>query len=379
MPILLAPCDLMKIALVHDFLVQHGGAEEVVKAFHDIWPEAPIYTLVHDPKKLGSILSTAQIRPSFIQQLPFGTWKYQWFLPFMPAAIEHHDLMRYDVVLSSSSAFAKGVITGPSTLHICYCHTPTRYLWTDTHRYMGERGMLWPFRTLGSLLLSYLRLWDRHSADRVDHFIANSNNVQTRIAKYYKRDSDVLHPPVTTDRFSIGAPGNYFLAGGRLVAYKRFDLVVKTFNRLGIQLKIFGTGPALAALRKAAKQNIQFIGFVNAEEKAALYRHCIAFIHPQDEDFGITAIEAMASGRPVIAYARGGALETVREGETGTFFDEQIWEALADTVLRFDPDAYHPQTIRQHALQWDIQHFKQRIKEYVEKKWEAFHENTKAQ
>ncbi len=388
----------MKLALVHDFLVQHGGAEEVLKVFHDVWPEAPIYTLVHDPKRIGSLFSGADIRSSFIQRLPFGKRRYQWFLPLMPTAIERHDLTGYDVVLSSSSAFAKGAITSPETLHLCYCHTPTRYLWTDTHRYLHDRGTLPPMRSLIHPLLSLMRLWDRQAADRADHFIANSKNVQSRIQKYYRRDSYVIHPPVDTSRFTINnekreveLPGgsstsasqtvelrqvqsnrNYFLAGGRLVAYKRFDLIVRVFNRLGIPLKIFGTGPAFAALRKEAKPNIEFLGFVDASERAELYRNCTAFIHPQEEDFGLTVIEAMASGRPVIAYAKGGALETIKEGETGILFHEQIWEALADAVLRFNASQFDSQKIRAHAMQWDVEQFKTKIKQYVDEKWKTF-------
>ncbi|MBI4262458.1 glycosyltransferase [Candidatus Uhrbacteria bacterium] len=392
----------MRLALVHDFLVQHGGAEEVLKVFHDVWPEAPIYTLVHDPKKLGSLFSSADlsaglsakalasaealakadVRPSFIQRMPFGKRKYQWFLPLMPTAIERHDLMGYDVVLSSSSAFAKGVITSPETLHISYCHTPTRYLWTDTHRYMHERGTMPPLRLLMHPLLTVLRLWDRHAADRADYFIANSKNVQSRIQKYYRRNSDVIHPPVNTKNFQFpisnfqNNQSNYFLAGGRLVAYKRFDLIVRVFNRLGIPLKVFGTGPACAALKKEAKPNIEFLGFVDQGARAELYRHCTAFIHPQEEDFGLTVIEAMASGRPVIAYAKGGALETIKEGETGILFHEQIWEALADAVLRFDATQFDPQKIRTHALQWDVEQFKTKIKQYVDDKWKQF-QNSK--
>lgn len=371
----------MRLALVHDFLVQHGGAEEVLRAFHETWPDAPIYTLIHDPERAGTMVKGATVHPSFLQSIPFARRRYQWLLPLMPSAVERHDLSAYDVVLSSSSAFAKGVITHPHTLHVCYCHTPTRYLWSDTHTYVNERRSIPPLQSLAPFLLSYLRLWDRHSADRVDHFIANSSNVQRRIAKYYRKESDVLHPPVDTARFTpntqyqIPNTQGYFLTGGRLVGYKRFDLVVRVFNRLGTPLKIFGTGPALAELRAAAKPNIEFCGFVDATTRADLYRNCVAFIHPQEEDFGISAIEAMASGRPVIAYARGGVLETMIDGVTGVFFDEQIWEALADAILRFDARSFDAEKIRTHALQWDVSQFKTRIKEYVDDKWKQFQDS----
>jgi glycosyltransferase involved in cell wall biosynthesis len=357
----------MRMALVHDYLIQDGGAERVLQVFHDMYPEAPTYVLFHDPKRVGPAFDGREIHTSFLQTLPFGLRAYKWTLPLMPAATEHYDLSGYDVVLSSTSAFAKGVITRPETVHFCYCHTPTRYLWSDTHTYINELNMWTPVKRLAQGSLSRIRLWDRMAADRVDRFIANSETVRQRIKKYYGRDAVVIYPPVETDKFAVtDALGDYYLAGGRLVAYKRFDIVVRAFTKLGIPLKIFGEGPEYARLKKEAGRNIEFLGKVSEADKAELYAKALAYLNPQEEDFGITAIEAMAAGRPVIAYRKGGATETVLEGETGEFIDEQSWEELGNTILRFDPRKYDPHRIRQHAQTFDTKRFEQQLREYIQ-------------
>jgi len=362
----------MRIALVHDHLVQDGGAEKVLLALQEVFPGAPTYTLLYDRARVSPEFASKDIRTSFLQDVPFGLKKYQWMLPFMPAATESHDLSQFDVVISSSSAFAKGIITRPGTVHICYCHTPTRYLWSDTHSYVQELKAPRLLKLGLPMLLNKLRVWDRLSADRVDRFIANSATVAGRIRKYYERPSDIIHPPVETEKFSISdAPGKYFLAGGRLVSYKRFDLVIQAFNRTGLPLKIFGDGPLASEYRKSARSNIEFTGKVDDAAKAELYRNAIAFIHPQEEDFGITALESMASGRPVIAYRKGGALETVVEGVTGEFFDDQEWEELATAVIRFDASKYDARAIRAHAEAFDVKAFKRRIAAYVAEAWKA--------
>ena len=366
----------MKLAFVHDFLVQNGGAERVLLALHDLWPSAPIYTIVHDPDRVDAAFRGRDIRTSFLQQVPFGVRRYQWFLPWMPSAIERHNLMEYDIVISSSSAFAKGIITGPETLHICYCHTPTRYLWTDTHTYIRELTYNWLVKRIVPFLFTNLRLWDQMTADRVDHFIANSLTVQDRIRKYYKRESTVIHPPITIEQFARGDEGvtreDFYCIGGRLVSYKRYDIAIAAFNKLGIPLKIFGTGPEESRLRAHAKSNIEFCGYVSPENLRSLYQGARAFLHPQEEDFGLTALEAMASGCPLIAYARGGALETVIEGVTGMFFEEQTWESLADAVLHFERERYIPQKLHEHVQQFDVVRFQRRMKEYVEYAWSNF-------
>ncbi len=357
----------MKVALVHDHLTQEGGAEKVLNVFQEIFPGAPTYTLVYDADKVNGMFRGKDIRTSFLQKMPGGVKKYQWYLPFMPLATEKYDLSEYDVVLSSCSAFAKGAITLPRTAHVCYCHTPTRYLWSDTHSYVQELHYPWLIKKTIPLVLSRLRQWDRLAAERVDFFIANSNTVKERISKYYQSPSDIIYPPVETGKFRISEPGNFFLAGGRLVAYKRFDLVIQAFNQLGLPLKIFGSGPQMDDLRKMAKKNIRFLGRVSEDKKARLYSRCLAYIHPQEEDFGITAVEAMAAGRPVIAYGAGGAKETVVEGSTGQFIEEQDWAELADTIVRFEHRRYDPETIREHALKFDVSVFKDKIAGYVKK------------
>jgi len=300
----------MKIALIHDHLTQHGGAEEVLKIFQEIWPAAPTFTLFFNKERLGEYFKDKDIRTSFLQNWPGALKHYQWFLPLMPVATESYDLMDYDVVLSSCSAMAKGVVTRSNTLHFCYCHTPTRYLWSDTHRYVEELKYNRLIKKIVPYFLSRLRTWDQLAAQRVDIFIANSKNVADRIQKYYRRNSVIIHPPVQTDKFQISNNiDKYFLTGGRLVAYKRFDIAIKAFNRLGIPLKIFGEGPEEKNLKKLAKPNIEFSGRINQKELSQLYSQAIAFIHPQIEDFGITAIESMAAGRPVIAYAAGGMVK----------------------------------------------------------------------
>jgi glycosyltransferase involved in cell wall biosynthesis len=359
----------MKIALVHDYLAQDGGAEKVLDVFHEMWPEAPIFVLFYDASGIPRY-ATADIRESFIAKLPLGRKKYQWYLPLMPNATEAHDLSEFDVIISSVSAFAKGIKKRTDAIHISYCHTPTRYLWSDSESYVQE--LKYPFFIKAAIrpLLGALRTWDLESTNRVDYFIANSKTVQDRITTYYNRDSYIIHPPIDVSQFYISPTvGDYFLAGGRIAAYKRFDLIIHVFNRLGYKLKIFGTGPSWwSDIQKRAKGNIEFLGRVSDEEKYTLYSNAKAYIHPQIEDFGITPIESMASGRPVIAYAEGGATETVIPGKTGILFQEQTWESLLDAVLHFDAAAWNSEEIRAWALQFDADRFKQEITEFIANK-----------
>ncbi|PIS05444.1 MAG: glycosyltransferase family 4 protein [Candidatus Buchananbacteria bacterium CG10_big_fil_rev_8_21_14_0_10_42_9] len=357
----------LKIALVHDYLAQEGGAERVLHIFQELFPQAPTYTLFYDQAKMGGLYRGKDIRTSYLQKAP-GIFKhYQWYLALMPSATESYDLSQYDFVLSSASAFAKGVITQQDAYHLCYCHTPTRYLWSDTHSYVKELHYPAVIKKILPPLLSRLRVWDLSAANRVDGFIANSNYIANRISKYYQRQSKVIYPPVDVEKFKVSNEvGNYYLAGGRLVAYKRFDLVVQAFNQLKMPLKIFGAGPELEHLKKIANRNIQFVGRVGDEKLVDLYSHAVAYIHPQVEDFGITAIESMASGRPVVAYKVGGAAETVIENKTGIFFDDQSWEALADTIVRFNDNSFNSADIRRHAEAFSISTFKANIKSTIE-------------
>jgi len=274
------------------------------------------------------------------------------------------------MVISSTSAFAKGIIVQPDTLHISYCHTPPRYLWSDSHDYITDLNCGPVVKTFLPGIIHKLRMWDKMSADRVDHFVANSETVRRRIAKYYRRDSEVVYPPVDTENFSVSEKiEDYFIAGGRLVPYKKLDIAIKAFNRLKWPLKIFGIGPEMKKLRKMAKSNIEFLGRINEEEKAGLLSRAKAFIHPQNEDFGLTPVEAMASGRPVIAYQVGGASETVVQNETGIFLKNQSWENLLDALLNFDERAWDGKKIRERALKFETANFKQKFKQFVEDKY----------
>lgn len=362
----------MKIALVHDYLSQDGGAERVLKALHEIWPEAPIFVLFHDQKKINYI-DREKIKETWLTKMPFVNIIFQWYLPLMPMATEQHDLRGFDVVISSTSSFAKGVITSPNTLHISYCHTPPRFLWGDGNNYLSDLKSNYFIKLILPVLNHQLRIWDQLSTQRVDHFIANSQTVQKRIQKYYRRESDIIFPPVDTHRFQIANKlGDYYVAGGRLVPYKRLDLAVKAFNRLQSPLKIFGVGPEYKYLKRIAKPNIEFYGKISENEKAVLFSRALAFIHPQKEDFGITPIEAMAAGRPIIAYGYGGATETIIPNETGIFFYQQNWESLLTSVMNFDPHAWDSEKIRLHAQNFSCDKFKNNIQEFTNNHFTQF-------
>lgn len=370
----------MRIALIHDYLNQYGGAERVLEAFSEIWPEAPIYTLVYEPKLVHGAFQNKEIHTSFLQKFPFARRHHRPFLFLMPMAVEHFDLSKYDVVISDSASYAKGVITKPCTLHICYCHTPTRYLWDDCHKYTEEFSYSPLIKKIIPLFLNYLRLWDEAAALRVDKFIANSRYVARRIRKYYAREAEVIYPPVET-KFSLplspegrGINSDYFLMVSRFLSYKKIDLAIEAFNQLGSPLIIVGDGRERKNLEKIAKSNIRFTGAVSDEKLKEYYLNCRAFIFPQEEDFGITAVEAMACGKPVIAFRAGGALETVEDGRTGLFFDEQTPESLMMTVKQFEKMTFNSRIISDYAGQFDKEIFKNKIRKFVEESWEEFNE-----
>ncbi|MFA4936766.1 MAG: glycosyltransferase [Patescibacteria group bacterium] len=358
----------MKIALAHDHLTQFGGAEKVLSEFHNMYKQSPVYTLVFDQRTVGEYFSNWDIKTSFIQKMPGSPKLFKWYIGLMPAAVEQLDLSNYDLVLSSCSALIKGLVLKPDTVHVCYCHTPTRYLWSDTHQYAEELEQPRLIKRLLPLVLTKLRIWDQLAAQRVDHFIANSNFVAKRIQRYYHRPATVIYPPIDISQFKIEDKlEDYYLLISRLRPYKRVDLAIKAFNKLGIPLKIIGIGEQYHELKKIAKSNIEFLGQVSDVEKAYYLAHCRALIFPQEEDFGITAVEAMASGRPVIAYGAGGSREIIKEGISGKFFSEQTWEALADAVIRFDYKMYDPVIIRKQAEQYDSHNFQRQIREFIDK------------
>ena len=357
----------MKIALAHDHLNQIGGAERVLAQLHQLYPQAPIYTLLYDANSVGNYFAKWNIKTSFIQRLPGGVKFFKWYLALMPLAVEQFDLRDYDLVVTSASALIKGVLVKPAALNVCYCHTPTRYLWSDTHSYTSDLPQPKFVKKILPIFLSRLRQWDYVAAQRVDHYAANSQFVAARIAKYYRREAEIIYPPVDTDLWGTPVnPENYYLLVSRLRPYKRVDLAIKAFNKLNIPLKIIGNGEQEAELKAMAKPNIEFLGAVDDQTKANYMARARALIHPQEEDFGITAVEAMACGRPVIAYASGGALETVVDGVSGRLFSEQSWEALADTVIRFQFEHYDPLVIQKQAQRFSRQTFITKWQEFID-------------
>lgn len=359
----------MKVALVHDWGNQVGGAEGVLIVLKEMFPDAPVFMSIYAPELMPDAWRAWDIRTSFMDRLPLVKRHHQPFLPLYPLAFEQFDFSGFDLVISNKSGFCHGVLTPPQTLHVCYCLTPTRYVWDYGH-YARREGI----GPLASLLLQpflhRLRQWDRLAADRVDHFVAISGEVQRRIRKYYRRHSTVIYPPVETARFEPSPDcDDYFLIVSRLVPYKRIDLAVQAFNELGWPLKIAGSGRDRKALEQLAGPNVEFLGRVSDQALQTLMQHCRALIFPGHEDFGITPLEANAAGRPVIAYRTGGALDTVIEGVTGLFFDEPTPESLADAVRRLDETTFDAETVRQHALRFDKAVFEREMTRFVERKY----------
>lgn len=355
----------MRIAIVHDYLNQYGGAERVLEALHDLYPSAPVYTSIYDAERMPPHYRSWDIRTSFMQHLPGWRTHFRHYFLLYPSAFEQFDLSSYDLILSSSSAYAKGVIPAPHARHICYCHTPMRFAWR-TQDYIereaigGVQGAILP------LALTYVRLWDVVSATRVDAFVANSHEVARRIQRYYNRSATIIPPPVDLPPYTHEQADDFYLTGGRLIPYKRLGLAVEAFTRLGLPLKVFGDGRDRPALEAAAGPNIEFLGWVDEATRRTLFARCRAFIFPGVEDFGITPLEAMAAGRPVIAYAAGGALETVLDGVTGRFFRPQTAAALAAAVAMSRGDHYDPQRIRRHAEGFGQAVFAEKMRGYIQ-------------
>lgn len=361
----------MKVAIVHDWLTIYGGSESIVRIMHDFYPDAPIYTTVYDKKNMPEDFAKMDIRPSFIQKLPFAKKKYTSYLMLMPYAFEQFDLSEYDLVISSNTSCSKGVITGANTLHICYCNTPMRYGWDFYHEYVSPKGKF--ARFVIAWMMKSIRQWDRLSADRVDAFIANSNNVAKRIKKHYRRPSKVIYPPVRTSMFQKSeVDDGYYLVVSRLVPYKRIDLVAEAFTKLNLPLKIIGDGSEYKAVAAKAGPNVQMLGRVDDDAVLEAMQHCHAFLFPGEEDFGITPIEAQACGKPVIALGKGGALETVEADKTGVFFAEQTVESVAEAVERFEKIQFDSDYIRNHAEKFSEERFRKELKEFFDSEYEKF-------
>jgi glycosyltransferase involved in cell wall biosynthesis len=356
----------MKVAIIHYWLVAMRGGERVLERLLTLYPQADIFTHVYDPDAMSSLIRSHKVTTSFIQKLPGATRRYQSYLPLMPLALEQFDLREYDLVIASEAGPAKGVITRPDALSLCYCHSPMRYIWDQYPVYRAQAGRL--TRMLMPMLSHKLRLWDTVSASRVDSFSSNSAFVRSRVRKFYGRDATVIHPPVPVDDFAIGEAGDHYLWLSQLVPYKRPDLVVDAFNANGLPLLIVGDGPCAADVRKRAKGNIRFETRLNYAGLRDAYARARALIFTAEEDFGIVPVEAQASGRPVIAYGRGGALETVVDGSTGLFFYEQTADALNDAIRRFEGwlPGFEPEVAREHAGKFAPERFDEQFRAFVE-------------
>ncbi len=359
----------MKIALVHDFLLRLGGAERVLKTLMEMYPDAPVYTLMYDEKKMDKVFPKERIRTSWLQKIPRLPGLHKFFFPFMPSAVEEFDFTGYDVVISSSSAYVHGIITNLETKHICYYHSPMRYAWDYTHQYLKEQNLGAIGELFASRMLHKVRQWDFLAADRVDIAVANSKTVQQRIKKYYRRDSQIIHPPVDLSRFKAHEKHEgFFLIVSTLTPYKRIDLAVELFNRLGKRLVIIGEGPDKNRLQNMAAANIDFLGFKSDEIVKEFMENCRAFIFPGEEDFGIAPLEAMACGKPVLAFRKGGLIETMEEGKTGEFFEEQSVESMESglTQLLINEKTYDADHIAKHAQNYSKDRFEKAIRALVE-------------
>jgi glycosyltransferase involved in cell wall biosynthesis len=357
----------MKLALVHDWLNQIGGAEDVLDLLVTMFPSAPVYTSIYAPDIMPEHYKTWDIRTLWMNKLPLIHKKHQHYLPLYPAAWGGLNLSDYEVVLSNKSGFCHGFQKAENTVHVCYCLAPTRYVW-QLEAYIQREG-------LGAItgmalrpLVAWLKQWDYRAAQRVDYFIAISTEIQERIRTYYDRDSVIIYPPVDTTRFDVRdvEVEDYFLIVSRLIPYKRIDLAVQAATRLNLPLKIGGKGRDIDRLKALAGPTVEFLGYVPDDELPQLMAKCKAFLFPGLEDFGITPVQAQAAGRPVIAYGGGGALDTVIPGVTGEHFHELTVDSLAEVMANFDADRYHPDTLRAHASQFDNAIFKEKIRAFLQ-------------
>lgn len=359
----------MKVAIIHYWWLSNRGGEAVCSALAEIYPEADLFVHVCNEDVVRKALPEnfkGSIKTTLISKLPGAKKHYQKYLPLMPLALEQLDLTAYDLIISSESGPAKGVITRPDALHICYCHSPMRYVWDMYHEYRATAGRV--IRALFPFIAHHLRMWDRLSADRVDHFIANSKFISSRINKFYRRSSTVIHPPVNSSEFSPNKErGDFYLYLGQLVPYKKADLAVDAFNNMGLPLIVVGEGELYDALKNIANPNIKVMGRQPFHVIKDLLERCRGLIFPGVEDFGIVPVEAMAAGAPVIAFARGGALETVIDGKTGIHFHEQTIDALSAAVKKIESGeiAFSAMELHEHAAGFEKSVFKKKISEFI--------------
>jgi len=366
----------MKIAIVHEWLTTYAGSEKVLEAMLTEYPEADVFTLINFlPEKHGSIILPRVVKTSFVQKLPFVKRYYRYLLPLMPLAIEQYDLSKYDVIVSNSHAVAKGVITGPDQLHISYCYTPMRYAWDLQEQYLKESGLVGRVSgVLARMLLNRVRIWDMRTAPGVDHFIACSEYISRRIRKIYRRDSAVIYPNVAVDDFTIGdAPReDFYFTSSRMVPYKKIHLIVEAFSKMpDRKLIVIGDGPQFKRIQSLAGPNVTLLGYQPYQVLLSHLQRAKAFIFAAEEDFGIAPLEAQACGTPVLAYGKGGALETVIDGKTGLHFYEQSAQSICDVVKKFEawPGTFDPQVLRQHADRFSTREFRRQFREFVDARY----------
>lgn len=364
----------LKVALVHDFLTQFGGAERVLEVLSEMFPEAPIYTLLYDAEKMENRFSGKKIRTSFLQKLPkFIRQRQKYLLPLLPTAPETFDLRDFDLVISSSGAWSKGIVTRLNTTHISYMHSPMRFVWDANEEYLRQQGYWVWVNFLVRKMLSYIRIWDRVAADRPDYIIANSLYTQNRIKKYYGRESTVIYPPVSQVTYNTqhktNTNKNYFLVVSRLSPYKNIDLIIKVFNKLNWPLVIVGTGSQENYLRKIAKDNVKIIGFQNDEEIVKLYQNARAFVFAGIDDFGIAPVEAMNHGLPIIALRKGGFCEVMNDEKMGEFFEEATLGEIIKSVKRFmaKETTYDRELIKKRAGEFSRERFERELGEFIDK------------
>lgn len=368
----------LKIAIVHDFLTKIGGAEKVLLSIHKLFPEAPIFTLVYDENGTKGVFKDCKIIGSSLNKYPSVIKKKTKFLlPFYSKSIEEFDFSEYDIVISSSNSFAHGIITNPKTFHLCYCHSPMRYAWDYTNEYLTENRIGYGLKGLFvRKVLHNIRIWDKVSSHRVDKWIANSLNVKNRIKKYYQKDSSVIYPPVPIEDigFSENVPDDYYLIVSRLEPYKKIDVAIKAFNETKKPLVIIGAGSETDNLKNIAEKNIEFLGWQSDKAVYEYMRNAKALIFPAEEDAGMTPIESMAAGRPVIAYNKGGVLESIVEGETGLFFDETVPESLNKTIFEFEKNIlqFSPKACREQVLKFSEENFKTNLTREIENGYQDY-------
>lgn len=356
-----------RIALVHDWLVSRGGSERVLKSLHEMYPSAPIYTLVYDEKKAPEWLRDCDVRTTYIQHWPGAVNHHRLLLSFMPKAWESLDLSEYDLVISSCHSCCKGVLTRPDAMHICYCHSPIRYVWDLYYDYYENAGTFKRF--FMPRMIHKIRMWDYLAAQRVDAFVSNSNFVAKRINKYYRRPAKTIYPGVKVDEQDVtDLQGDYYLVVSRFVGYKRIDLAIEACNKLHKRLVVIGSGgEEEEKLRASAGSTIEFLGSTSDEELKRWYSGAKAFLFPGEEDFGLTPVEAMAAGVPVLAYGRGGALETVSAGETGLFFNEQTVDSLCECIEKFEHEgvSFSRKEIHEYSMRFSVERFNNEFKSFV--------------